>query len=992
MSSTSDFSFSPGLIQVNDPSPAPAPVIAAAPAPAPPPLPTPAHASSSSAPPLPASAADGQPLKARRAFKGNIPLTWSNIQGDLNNPHDPPCTRCRREGVVCEFLPSRRGGRVPFNSQKKSRDNQSVEPEKHGGGAGASGWQDRRRSVQRDERDERDDEQEQEDSPYEDDGPEDQPLVIASSAMGHIGDLSAISANRPHDFTIVPPFPKTEIGRAALRFPPTIPVPPPISSSDIFRHPRPTSNGDGSPANSKGSEPSPADTVSDGRGSDGSGLPRRKKRRLSDGGPVDAETLATASLRNPVDALDLLVLAADEGGRETLEENGAGVENGHGGDANGKNGGDATMSEASPGSRGKGTTDADAVKPLPPPPSLRDFPLVKKGVLTTRKLCELVDLFFSRCHFIFPVVPEYRVPRTEEQLAKFASEELHLMTVFIVIASRHDKNPKVHDKSWAYLQTLINEIILGKSVGVGAVEALLLLSEYLPRRQDVAASKVNTEETNMAWMLAVRLGYMLSLDQKTLLPAKSLAESTDGTAEENLLNRERVAWTYCYLFDRQISVRSGKAFWSRGPGLCFTGGIGGVQPSAAKNFPAFRFIPDIQDDFASLLQAYVELTQIMTSSHDILYPSRERTVSLIKTGEYYKYIDEFQRSLEAFRMTWEGKRWATYPLTECVWITFHYMRLYIFSFAFQAHVQRATMNEGSDDGNRPFGNQLFPAGLVASPDAKFILEAIDAAADLLRLVTDRLHPGGALPFLPWRFFMMFSYAGVFLLKAVYVQAVAPVDRVVIIRLLKRVIFVLACASNDDQHPGVRYARLLNGLLRAFSQGHESMNATRAPTPDRRASPQPDPGPEPLPLDFMSAFVAGGTTTATTSPLPQASGQAEFPENFGFNNLSMPSFAFNPTGGTSSGVGSQNQSFASTPFPMQPFSESQPFHQLASTLDSTLDLDFGLFEDPELPAPLPTEAFNFLLEDSQLDFWTSFDTAGGADWTSAALGGTAGGGV
>lgn len=26
------------------------------------------------------------------------------------------------------------------------------------------------------------------------------------------------------------------------------------------------------------------------------------------------------------------------------------------------------------------------------------------------------------------------------------------MTVFIVVASRHDKNPRVHDKSWAYLQ------------------------------------------------------------------------------------------------------------------------------------------------------------------------------------------------------------------------------------------------------------------------------------------------------------------------------------------------------------------------------------------------------------------------------------------------------------------------------------------------------------------------------------------------------------
>lgn len=81
-------------------------------------------------------------------------------------------------------------------------------------------------------------------------------------------------------------------------------------------------------------------------------------------------------------------------------------------------------------------------------------------------------------------------------------------------------------------------------------------------------------------------------------------------------------------------------------------------------------------------------------------------------------------------------------LTECIWITFvrassssrsnptltpflqHYLRLYIYAFAFQAHIQRATMNDGSDDG-RP--TVLFPAGLVASPDAKFILEAIDAA-------------------------------------------------------------------------------------------------------------------------------------------------------------------------------------------------------------------------------------------------------------------------
>lgn len=249
--------------------------------------------------------------------------------------------------------------------------------------------------------------------------------------------------------------------------------------------------------------------------------------------------------------------------------------------------------------------------------------------------------------------------------------------------------------------------------------------------------------------------------------------------------------------------------------------------------------------------------------------------------------------------------------------------------------------------------------------------------------------------------MMFSYAGVFLLKAVYVEAVAPLDRTVIIRLLKRLIFVLACASTDEQHPGVRYARLLNGLLRAFSQGHESMAQTRAPTPARRNSlpgadvAAPPPGSIRPDLDFMSAYVAGTTSTGVSPAARDVQAQPDavgdlFPPNFGNNSLFMPNFAFNPTGGPS-GSGSQTQSHASTPFPMLPFSESQPFHQLASTLDSTLDFDFG-FEDADLPAPPPADAFNFLLEDSALDFWQSFETDAGADWAQAALGGVAGGAV
>lgn len=56
----------------------------------------------------------------------------------------------------------------------------------------------------------------------------------------------------------------------------------------------------------------------------------------------------------------------------------------------------------------------------------------------------------------------------------------------------------------------------------------------------------------------------------------------------------------------------------------------------------------------------------MTSCHDFLFPSRQRTVEIILRGEYYKYLDEFSRSLSSFRATWSDKRWSTYPLTEYV--------------------------------------------------------------------------------------------------------------------------------------------------------------------------------------------------------------------------------------------------------------------------------------------------------------------------------------
>lgn len=49
---------------------------------------------------------------------------------------------------------------------------------------------------------------------------------------------------------------------------------------------------------------------------------------------------------------------------------------------------------------------------------------------------------------------------------------------------------------------------------------------------------------------------MLSLDQISFYPIKNKGKENAEPLEKT--ERERVAWTYCYLFDRQIAIRTGK--------------------------------------------------------------------------------------------------------------------------------------------------------------------------------------------------------------------------------------------------------------------------------------------------------------------------------------------------------------------------------------------------------------------------------------------------
>lgn len=161
---------------------------------------------------------------------------------------------------------------------------------------------------------------------------------------------------------------------------------------------------------------------------------RKSKRHHTgdDSRIADPEILAAAKLRNPVDALDLLIQAADtrvkgEGKGSMTSPEGADGHHHHHNHHGHHEGGDTSMRGDGDGTLDKNHDDVESRSASPPPFTLADFPLVKRGIVSTIELIYFVNLFFNKIHHIFPIVPHHRIPTTEASLTAFARGESRLM-------------------------------------------------------------------------------------------------------------------------------------------------------------------------------------------------------------------------------------------------------------------------------------------------------------------------------------------------------------------------------------------------------------------------------------------------------------------------------------------------------------------------------------------------------------------------------------
>lgn len=301
---------------------------------------------------------------------------------------------------------------------------------------------------------------------------------------------------------------------------------------------------------------------------------------------------------------------------------------------------------------------------------------------------------------------------------------------------------------------------------IGYVEGLLLLSDWVPyiqleRSNAFKSIKIDVTEDNTAWSLvgqAVRHAYLLRLDRATF-KEEMFGESQDQVDRkvlvwacmqfptEKIVLQTLIRCVDIFIIDRQISVRMGQSFWSRGPSLS--------RNLRAKDFPSLQRRSNDEEDYAAVMQANLELTQLLHNSHDILYSSKSRTLAMIAMGDYSRYLDDFLKSLLMWHSAWEGHALSS-KLKCTLSLMYEYLCLYVCAFSFQAVVSRnlAARRSSAAQALSKKGGKLsfFPRGLMASPDGRYIFEAIRAAKMMLKIMA-KLDPGEYLRYMPSRFYL-----------------------------------------------------------------------------------------------------------------------------------------------------------------------------------------------------------------------------------------------
>lgn len=277
-----------------------------------------------------------------------------------------------------------------------------------------------------------------------------------------------------------------------------------------------------------------------------------------------SDDMPFSNLQNTSDALGILARVAES----SSEENGSGA-NRH-------------QRVAPP------VPAASLHQPPPPQSSTLSYALLDSGRLTVQTLCQLLARYREHYHPYYPLAPAETFDTT--RLALTAKQEPHLLTAILVISSKDlVEDNRIYEACSEHMKSLVSNLAAGGQADVEAVEALLILAEWAPYTQRGSSKVGKGEEDKESWMhvgIALRIAYFLALDKYSF-------RFVDHGKDVNH-SRKRLLWTAAYVSDRHISIRIGKAFWSRGPGPLTT--------LRREDYPSLIPSSPHDEDYASIFQ------------------------------------------------------------------------------------------------------------------------------------------------------------------------------------------------------------------------------------------------------------------------------------------------------------------------------------------------------------------------------------------------------
>jgi hypothetical protein len=73
---------------------------------------------------------------------------------------------------------------------------------------------------------------------------------------------------------------------------------------------------------------------------------------------------------------------------------------------------------------------------------------------------------------------------------------------------------------------------------------------------------------------------------------------------------------------------------------------------SSKDFPSLQPHSPGEEDLAKIYQATLDLTQLYSNVHDVLYSGMRTSGQMMLMGDYVKYVDDFRMAISRWNRVW----------------------------------------------------------------------------------------------------------------------------------------------------------------------------------------------------------------------------------------------------------------------------------------------------------------------------------------------------